>query len=124
MDDLPAPSTAGDILKRAGLVPSRRRRRPSPAATRPAIAAEKPNELWCADFKGEFLTGDGLWCYPLTVTDRHSRYLLACHGLRSTAHAGTRSVFERLFREIGLPYAIRPDNGCPFGSASVFVCRG
>lgn len=59
-DDLPAPSAAGDILKRAGPVPRRRRRRPSPAATRPAIAAEQPNNPWCADFKGEFLTTDGV----------------------------------------------------------------
>lgn len=120
IEDLPAPSTAGDILKRAGLVPTRRHRRQSPAATRPVIADAKPNDLWCADFKGEFLMGDSRWCYPLTVTDYRSRYLLACRGLPSATHDATRDVFERLFHEVGLPYAIRTDNGCPFGSPSVF----
>lgn len=117
---LPAPSTASDILKRAGLVPHRRRRQQPPRAAGPAVLAERPNDVWCVDFKGEFLVGPNHWCYPLTVTDQSSRYLLVCQGLTSPAHEPTRTVLEALFHQVGLPYAIRTDNGTPFGSASVF----
>lgn len=120
LGDLPAPSTAGDILKRAGLVPKRRRRRQPLAAPPLSVAAAAVNDLWCADFKGEFMTGDGKWCYPFTVTDQHSRFILVCRALPSTAHEAVRAVLEALFREVGLPHAIRTDNGCPFGSASTF----
>lgn len=78
-----------------------------------------PNEVWCVDFKGEFPTGDGIDCYPLTVTDAHSRYLLACQGRPSTAQAGVFPVFTRLFNTYGLPTAIRSDNGTPFASAGL-----
>lgn len=112
--DLPAPSTVGDLLKREGLVePRRRRRRPTHPGARP-LAAEAPGQVWSADFKGEFRLGSGAYCYPLTVQDGYSRYLVACHGLPSTALAGTRAVFERLFHAWGLPERIRTDNGSPF----------
>ena len=113
---LPAPSTVGDILKREGLVePRRSQRRPTHPGTSP-IEAEAPGEVWTADFKGEFRLGSSNYCYPLTIQDAHSRYLLACEALASTAHSGAEPVFERLFREHGLPKTIRTDNGGPFAS--------
>jgi putative transposase len=121
---LPAASTVGESLRRAGLVHSRRRRsRPEKATssnTAMNLADAAPNDVWCTDFKGEFRTQDGKWCYPLTVSDAASRYLLECEGLPSTEHAGAQPIFERLFREHGLPKAIRSDNGCPF--CSVGIC--
>jgi hypothetical protein len=78
-----------------------------------------PNDLWTADFKGHFRTGDGVYCYPLTVADQHSRYLLGCQGLLSTKGVGARASFERLFREYGLPSAIRTDNGVPFATTGI-----
>ena len=102
----PAISTAGDLLARHGLVKKRRRRRPPqhPGVVPPVTHA--PNDLWAADFKGQFRTGDRTYCYPLTVTDQHTRYLIACHGLLSTRGMGVRPIFDRLFREYGLPRAI------------------
>ena len=115
----PAISTAGDLLAHHGLVQKRRRRRPPhhPGVVPPTTAA--PNDLWAADFKGQFRTGDRRYCYPLTVTDQHTRYLLGCQGLLSTRGVGVRPIFERLFREYGLPRAIRTDNGVPFASTSL-----
>jgi putative transposase len=112
----PAVSTAGDLLCRCGLVKPRRRRRrhAHPGVVAPVTHA--PNDLWTADFKGHFRTRDGLYCYPLTVADQHTRYLLVCHGLPSVRTDGVRPVFERLFREYGLPRAIRTDNGAPFAT--------
>lgn len=78
--------------------------------------AVRPNDLWCADFKGEFKLGTGRYCYPLTVTDQASRYLLACEALESTKEAPVIEAFARLFGERGLPTAIRSDNGLPFAS--------
>ncbi len=115
----PAGSTVGAILKRYGLVEPRQRRRPRRNQGRPKIDVKSPNDLWSSDFKGEFLTGDQRYCYPLTVADRCSRYLLGCEGQLSTAHAGVQPVFERLFREKGLPKAILSDNGGPFSSTAV-----
>jgi transposase InsO family protein len=119
---LPAASTVGEALRRAGLVQPRKRRSrpPHPGASELSGVALAPNDVWSADFKGEFRTRDARWCYPLTVSDAASRYLLACQGLPSTGHAGARPCFERLFREYGLPAAIRSDNGCPF--CSVGLC--
>lgn len=117
--DLPASSTAGDLLARRGLVTRRRRRR---HYTHPGVVpatTTQPNDLWTADFKGHFRTRDGLYCYPLTIADQHTRYLLACHGLLSTKGVGVRPVFERLFREYGLPRAIRTDNGVPFATTGI-----
>ena len=115
----PAISTAGDLLARRGLVKKRRRRRryAHPGVVPPVTTA--PNDLWTTDFKGHFRTRDGLYCYPLTVADLHTRYLLACHALPSTKGVGVRPVFERLFRDYGLPRAIRTDNGAPFASTGL-----
>jgi transposase InsO family protein len=115
----PAISTAGDLLARHGLVKKRRRRRRlhHPGVVPPITTA--PNDLWATDFKGQFRTGDRRYCYPLTVTDQHTRFLLACQGLLSTRGSGVRPIFERLFRECGLPRAIRTDNGVPFASTSL-----
>ena len=117
--DWPATSTAGDLLARRGLVKKRRRRRTytHPGAVPPTTT--QPNDLWTADFKGQFRTRDGIYCYPLTVADQHSRYLLTCHGLLSTQEVGVRPVFDRLFREYGLPRAIRTDNGVPFATTGI-----
>jgi len=117
--ELPATSTAGDLLARRGLVTKRRRRRhyTHPGVVPPTTA--RPNDLWTADFKGHFRTRDGIYCYPLTVADQHTRYLLGCHGLLSTKGQGVRPVFDRLFREYGLPRAIRTDNGVPFATTGI-----
>lgn len=115
----PAPSTAGEILKRHGLVTPRRRRKRRQPARRPHIEVNSPNDLWTCDFKGQFRTGDGVYCYPLTVADHHSRYLLGCEGQLSTATAGVQPAFERLFRAKGLPKAMLSDNGSPFSSRAV-----
>jgi transposase InsO family protein len=114
----PAASTAGEILRRYGLVQPRRRRRDSPASGKPLVEATVPNRLWTADFKGEFRTGDHQICYPLTVADRFSRYLLGCRSRRSTAMSEARPVFEELFVDYGLPDAILTDGGPPFASAA------
>lgn len=115
----PAASTAGALLKRHGLIVERRPRRRWSHPGRPTTSAETPNQVWTSDFKGEFRTGDHRYCYPLTVADGFSRYLLAVDGLESVAGAGVWPVFERLFREYGLPQAIRTDNGSPFASQAL-----
>lgn len=112
----PAPSTRGAILARAGLTASRRRRRRVDPYTQPFSACDRPNAVWCADFKGWFRTADGKRCDPLTITDAYSRTLLCCQGLGATDLAHVRPHFERTFRELGLPEAIRTDNGPPFAS--------
>lgn len=112
--ELPARSTVAAILKREGLVSKRRRRRHHRHPGHRVVEVSAPNELWTADFKGEFKTGDGKYCYPLTLADEHSRYLLACEGLRSVRGKRSRPVIEHVFRENGLPDAIRTDNGPPF----------
>ena len=114
--DLPARTTVFEILNRHGMVPKKRRRRAIGHPGRPTSQVLAPNDLWCADFKGEFKTGDGIYCYPLTVTDDHSRFLLGCQGLLSTRVAGAKPVFTRLFKEYGLPKRIRTDNGVPFAT--------
>ena len=83
------------------------------------MAARWPNELWSADFKGQFPTGDGVWCYPLTIMDHASRYLLGCEIVTGIGSAEARGVFERVFRQYGLPQRIRTDNGVPFASTSI-----
>lgn len=112
----PAASTIHAVLDRHGLVKRRRRRRYKAKGTG-LSNARSPNALWCADYKGQFLLGNHKYCYPLTITDYRSRYLLACEGLESTKSAGAFPVFERVFREFGLPAAIRTDNGVPFASS-------
>jgi putative transposase len=112
----PARSTACELLKRHGLVRTRRRSRRRGHPGRPTTTMDEPNATWTADFKGQFKTRDGQYCYPLTVADGYSRYLLACQALDGTAHDGTKRVFRRLFQECGLPERIRTDNGIPFAS--------
>jgi transposase InsO family protein len=99
-----------------GLVPKQRKRRHIGHPGKPTSQILAPNDLWSADFKGQFKTGDGAYCYPLTVADGHSRYLLGCQALHSTAVAGAKPVFTRLFKEFGLPKRIRTDNGVPFAT--------
>lgn len=115
----PAASTAGDLLAREGLVKKRRRRRSHAHPGVVPLATTAPNDLWTADFKGQFRTRDGIYCYPLTIADQHTRYLLTCHGLLSTKGGGARAVFERAFRTYGLPAAIRTDNGVPFATTGI-----
>jgi putative transposase len=113
---LPAISTVHAVLDRQGLVHRRRRRRhraTGTALTRPT----EPNALWCADYKGEFMLGNRRYCYPLTITDFASRYLLTCEALSTTQEKFAFTVFDRTFKEFGLPRAIRTDNGVPFASA-------
>jgi putative transposase len=114
--ELPARSTACEILKRNGMVPKQRHRRRIGHPGVPTSRIAAPNDCWCADFKGEFKTGDGLYCFPLTVTDGHSRFLLGCQALRSTRVEQAKPVFIRLFKEFGLPNRIRTDNGVPFAT--------
>jgi putative transposase len=109
----PATSTIGDLLRREGLVEARRRRRSALPSSQPFAEAAAPNDLWCIDFKGWFRTRDGRRCDPLTVTDAFSRYVLACEIVVPTT-AGVAPACERLFRERGLPVALRMDNGPPF----------
>jgi transposase InsO family protein len=111
--ELPAPSTMGGILKNAGLVPQRRRRQRAPRYSEPFSAIEAANDVWTADFKGQFHTRDGLLCYPLTIADAHSRFLIRCDGYLSP-DASSKASFESAFLEFGLPRAIRSDNGTPF----------
>lgn len=111
----PAPSTVGDLLRREGLIVPRRRRRPqSPHPGRPRISVAAPNDLWTADFKGQFRLRNQDYCYPLTILDHHSRYSLGVQALPTTESSAVRPVFDRLFRDLGLPRAIQTDNGTPF----------
>jgi putative transposase len=111
----PAPSTMGELLRREGLSTPRRRVRYIVPLTRPLAAARQPNDVWTADFKGWFRTGDGTRCDPLTVADACSRYVLCCRIVAPTG-VGVRPWFERTFRTYGLPRALRTDNGSPFAS--------
>ncbi len=115
----PAISTAGAVLDRAGLVKKRKRRRRWQHPGQPVLKADRPNELMTIDFKGEFRLGDTSVCYPLTIQDRFSRYILTCKGLPSPRLDSVRSTMELLFREVGLPERIRSDNGTPFASNGI-----
>jgi transposase InsO family protein len=115
----PATSTMGEIVKRAGLVVARKKRRKTPLYTEPLAHAVESNRVWCADFKGWFRTGDGTRIDPLTITDAYSRYLLRCQAVAKTDTERVRAVFEAAFREYGLPQAIRSDNGPPFASTAI-----
>jgi len=117
--DLPGRSTVCDIMSRHGMVPKSRHRRHIGHPGKPSSSIFAPNDVWSADFKGQFKTGDGIYCYPLTITDGFSRYLLGCQALRSTAVAGAKPVFSRLFQQYGLPKRIRTDNGVPFATNSL-----
>lgn len=116
---LPHESTVCEILKRNGLITAKPRRRAIGHPGRPSAVVSCPNDAWSADFKGQFRLGDGSYCYPLTVTDNYSRYLLACKGLDGTQLEPTKAVFTRLFKEYGLPRRIKTDNGVPFAAATL-----
>ena len=116
----PAISTVHAVLDRHGMVKRRRRRRhkaQGTALSRP----RRPNELWCTDYKGEFMLADRRYCYPLTITDYASRYLIACDALATTKEGYAFTVFERAFKDFGLPLAIRTDNGVPFSCCQRLV---
>lgn len=115
----PSVCTAEKWLRRQGLVKTRRLRKRTPPYSEPFLGCDAPNKVWSTDYKGQFQTGDGLWCYPLTITDNMSRYLIACKGLYSPCYAETRPWFEWAFREFGLPEAMRNDNGTPFAGRGV-----
>lgn len=115
----PAVSTRGRILALHDMVTHRRRRRRVVPWTQPFLGADHPNAVWCADFKGWVRTGDGARCDPLTISDAYSRMLLCCHILPKPDYAHVRPCFERVFREYGLPLAIRTDNGPPFASVGL-----
>jgi putative transposase len=110
----PARSTGCALLKAQGLIRARRRRIRGHAAASPLLPATAPNDLWTTDFKGEFRMGDGQYCYPLTLRDAASRYVLRCAALETKATRVVRQQFERAFREYGVPTRVRSDNGQPF----------
>src|SRR5258708_1032070 len=110
-----AKSTVHAVLDRHGLVERRKRRRYKAQGTSLSDPSS-PNKLWCADFKGEFMLGNRKYCYPLTITDYCSRYLLASQSLGSLKSTFPFNIFERVFKDYGLPPAIRTDNGLPFAS--------
>lgn len=116
----PAASTVGKILTHHGLVTPRKRNARSTAGPDHRLAnltqPYAPNVVWCTDFKGQFRTKDRVYCYPLTLTDAYSRYLLVCRGMLSPTTDGVRPWFERAFRHYGLPNVIRSDNGSPFAT--------
>lgn len=113
---IPANSTVHAVLDRHGLVKRAKDRKRQKAQGTLLSDGKAANDLWCADFKGEFRLGDRRYCYPLTITDHASRMILACEALESTREAGAIPVFRRTFEEYGLPTAIRSDNGVPFAS--------
>lgn len=113
---LPSKSTIYNILNAEGLVHKQKRRGRVSPYPQPFAPVDEPNEVWSADYKGQFKLGSGQWCYPLTVMDHHSRYLLGCQGVTGTASVVARKQFARLFKQYGLPRRIRTDNGVPFAS--------
>jgi putative transposase len=116
---LPHRATGYDILNRYGLIRKQPKRRKIGHPGKPKSLILAPNQVWCADFKGEFRMGNGEYCYPLTVTDGFARFLFDCRGLRSTAVVPSKAVFTRIFKEYGLPQKIRSDNGVPFATNSL-----
>ena len=119
LDDWPCNSTVSEILKRNGYVRKVRKRRRAPPTLFPFSHVGNPNDLWCTDFKGRFTVGSGQRCDPLTITDAHTRYLLECKAVKKTNTENVQKVFENIFREYGLPRAIRSDNGSPFAATSL-----
>jgi len=115
----PAASTIGDILKRHGLVVRRRPHHRTPPYTDPLAACRQPNDVWCADFKGWFRTGDGQRCDPFTLSDADTRYLLRCQIVPHPDYHHVGPIMDAAFREYGLPRAIRTDNGPPFASVGL-----
>ena len=112
----PAASTIGELFDREGLTIKRRLRRRAPPSSAPFAACGDANAVWCIDFKGWFLTGDGTRCEPLTLSDAYSRYLLRCQPLGRTDSEHVWPVLDAAFVEFGLPLRLRSDNGPPFAS--------
>jgi putative transposase len=112
---LPSITTINNIISRHGLITEHRRKKPQHHG-KPISTPQQANDLWGIDYKGQFRTGDGNYCYPLTISDIFSRYIISCHGLLSPNLEDSKAVFERIFREFGLPLRIRTDNGTPFAS--------
>ena len=117
--DWPARSTVNAILDRHGKLHKQRRRRRWDHPGAAPLVTERPNQVWPVDFKGQFKTLDGVYCYPLTVSDHFSRRVLLCKALESVKTKGAKPAFRWLFREVGLPEAIRSDNGAPFASTGI-----
>lgn len=116
---VPSASAIGNILAKNGLVAPRKRRQRHEATRSGLREAKGPNEVWCIDYKGQFRLGDGTYCYPLTLTDQYSRYILACEGMAAISDEGAREACEEAFRTHGLPEAVRSDNGVPFSSTGL-----
>ena len=116
---LPSASTIGHILDGAGLVVKRRRRGSHKSLPVHLSEANAPNDLWCIDYKGQFRLGDQSFCYPLTITDQFSRFLLACEGMAAISDDEAREVCQDVFRRYGVPTAMRSDNGAPFASVGL-----
>ena len=112
----PASSTIAEIVDRHGLTMRRKRNWKAEPYTKPFAECKEPNDVWCIDFKGWFLTGDGKRCDPLTVTDANTRYLIRCIRVPRTDFGSVKPVLEAAFRQYGLPLAIRSDNGAPFAT--------
>jgi transposase InsO family protein len=117
----PSAATADRYFKKHGFTVARSHRRRRRVSSPPILQSDAPNDLWTADFKGEFRLGNRQYCYPLTVTDSFSRYLLQCHGMPSTGSEGVQKRFDWLFREYGLPVGILTDNGVPFRHAAALA---
>lgn len=116
---LPSHTTIGTALMRAGLVVPRKRRRPHKPTLTHMREASSPNHVWCIDYKGQFRLGDRTYCYPLTITDQFSRFVLACEGMAAISDEAARDVCEEIFIEWGLPAVMRSDNGPPFASTGL-----
>lgn len=117
---IPVASTIDEIITRYGIPKQKaKRRRRRAEGTGPLIESQSPNEVWCVDFKGQFRLGNKEYCYPLTISDHYSRYLLECEALESTATDGVWAAFERVFQDYGLPQVIRSDNGPPFSARTI-----
>lgn len=117
--NIPVHSTINSILKRHDLVNKRRRVKTPPRYNGALTMAKKPNDVWCADFKGQFKMGNGQYCYPLTISDEYSRYLIACEALERISTGASKGVFDLAFRKYGLPKVIRTDNGVPFAAKGI-----
>ena len=117
--DLPAPSTIGDILERAGLIVARHPRRRFPPTPTGLREVDAPNQVWCIDYKGQFQLGDKSYCYPLTITDQFSRFITCCEAMAAISDEQAREVCQEVFRCYGLPETMRSDNGVPFACSGL-----
>lgn len=115
----PAISTLAYWLKKEGLVEQRKKRLKVPPYTKPFSGCRAPNDVWSIDYKGQFYMKNSRVCYPLTISDNFSRFILGCKALEGPRYNSTRCYIESIFREYGLPDAIRNDNGTPFAGKCV-----